>query len=175
MLTSALNVLLFSNIPSAQICLEFMRHKRANMSLRLCCSRDRLTLMCKVKKKRQQLLGQKRKNKLSPPYVSTSLLPCLKKGACYLDRPQGWNPRGILCREVQVQWCSQLQPGGVILRLADLCFQRSRKGSLRCAAVSQKEFIKVVNNGRNWSSLIGSLLFSLVPLTLMNCCHSFFC
>jgi len=52
MLTSALNVLLFSNIPSAQICLEFMRHKCANMSLRLWCSRDRLTLMCKVKKKR---------------------------------------------------------------------------------------------------------------------------
>lgn len=60
----------------------------------------------------------------------------------------------------------------MILRLGDLCFQRSRKGSSRCAAVSQKEFIKVANNGRNWSSLIGFLLFSLVHLPLMNCRHS---
>lgn len=49
------------------------------------------------------------------------------------------DPPGVLCPEVWARWCSQQQPGGVVLRLGDLCFQRSRRGSSGCAAVSQKE------------------------------------
>lgn len=159
--------------PSTQVCLELYKAKVCRHESETVLQQGQANTDVQSEKERQQLPGQtKEKNKLSPAYVSTSLLPCLKKGACYLARPRGRDPRGLLCREVQVQWCSPQQPGGVVLRLADLCFQRSRKGSCRCAAVSQKEFIKVASNGRNWSSLIGFLLFSLVHLPLMNCCHS---
>lgn len=61
--------------------------------------RERLTLMCKVKKKDSSFCNrQQNKEKTSLACVSTSLLPGLKKGACYFARPHGWNPLGIVSR-----------------------------------------------------------------------------
>lgn len=171
-LTSAVKALLFFwTSPRAQMCLEIQEPEvcahglwqgRANTEVQ------------SGKERAASATGSKTKGKTSLACVSISLLPRLKKEPV-LERPGGWRPLRHLRGEVGVRRCSQQQPGGGVLRLGDLCFQRSRRVSSRCAAVSQKEFIKVVNNGRNWSSSIGFLLFSLVHLPLMNCCHSFFC
>lgn len=79
-----------------------------------------------------------RKNQLGPTCVSTSLLPCLKKGARSFARSQGWDPLGGLCWKVRVPGYSPQQPGEVTLRLGSLCFQRGGEGPSRYSAVSQK-------------------------------------